>query len=360
MDSEPSTPGMMVGSINLPTTTSTTTSPTSGGCRSCGEKRKLDELKTRVHQQATAAAHHISLPFEKAYKVGDVLGKGGFGTVYAGLRVRDSRPVAIKHVAKAKVTEWSVLSGRRVPLELKLLYSVQSVPGVIQLLDFYERQDSYIYVMERPNHSKDLFDYITERRALHEEIAKHFFQQVVNTVISCHARGVVHRDIKDENLLVDLKTGQLKLVDFGSGAFLKEDAYTEFDGTRVYSPPEWIQLSRYHAGPMTVWSLGVLLYDMVQGDIPYEQDEQICSGELRFRKIITRECQSLIVSCLKQRPQDRIRLEDILRHPWFQVSIPLTSSGLATVVEESSSSSDHFGIRIPNKVNPTSELRGSV
>ena len=162
--------------------------------------------------------------------MGEVLGKGGFGTVYAGIRVRDLKPVAIKHVAKCKVTEWSVLSGRKIPLELRLLHAVQSVDGVIQLLDFYERSDSFIYVMERPTNSKDLFDFITEKKALHEEVAKNFFRQVVETVIACHQKGVVHRDIKDENLLLDLRTGQLKLIDFGSGAFYKEDAYTEYDG----------------------------------------------------------------------------------------------------------------------------------
>jgi serine/threonine protein kinase len=197
----------------------------------------------------------------------------------------------------------------------------------IKLLEFYEREDSYIYVMERPAHSKDLFDYITERRALHEEVAKNFLQQIVVTILECHRQGVVHRDIKDENLLVDMKTGELRLVDFGSGAFLKEDAYTEFDGTRVYSPPEWISERRYHAETMTVWSLGILLYDMVQGDIPYEHDEQICSGQLRFRKIVTRDCQNLILRCLQLRPQDRIPLESILQHPWFLNTIPITIGG---------------------------------
>lgn len=118
-------------------------------------------------------------------------------------------------------------------MEICLLKVVSQLTGIIKMLDWLDAGMAYIIVMERPEQVKDLFDYITEKGALDENTAKNFFRQIVESVLSIHKAGVVHRDIKDENILVDLKTGELKLIDFGSGAFLKDTVYLSFDGEHL-------------------------------------------------------------------------------------------------------------------------------
>ena len=146
------------------------------------------------------------------YVIGEVIGKGGFGTVYAGIRKNDGKTIAIKHFSKENVTYWDFIDGRKVPLELKLLSQVQEVKGVISLLDFYESSDSFIIVMEKPTECKVLFDYITEMGPLKEDLARNFFSQLIKIIIACHSKGVIHRDIKDENLIIDTSTLELKLI----------------------------------------------------------------------------------------------------------------------------------------------------
>ena len=167
---------------------------------------------------------------EHAFIIRGVLGKGGFGVVYSGVRMQDGLNVAIKEVPVNKVLEWSMLGERSVPMELRLLYSCQSVPGVVRLIDFYDRGDYFLYIMEYSPSCRDLFDFISQKGPLEENFARELFKQVVDIVIHCYQLGVVHRDIKDENLIIDTNTGKLKLIDFGSGAFRQEEPYTEFDG----------------------------------------------------------------------------------------------------------------------------------
>lgn len=119
-------------------------------------------------------------------------------------------------------------------LEVALMMQTSHIPGVIQILDHFELPDCYVIVMERigtsMNYSKDLFDFISESGALNEDLARHIFQQIVEIITRVHEAGVIHRDIKDENILIDTRTYSVKLIDFGSGAKLHNEAYTDFDG----------------------------------------------------------------------------------------------------------------------------------
>ena len=225
------------------------------------------------------------------------------------------------------------VNGVVVPREIALLLRVVNVPNVIQLVDWIEKPDSFLLIFERPEPVQDLFDFITTQKFLPEVTARSLFQQLVLIVKGCYDAGVVHRDIKDENILVthdEQGKPVLKLIDFGSGAVVtpENSPFTDFDGTRVYSPPEWIRTGTYTGIPAAVWSLGVLLYDMIIGDIPFHSDQEILNSNFSIKSQvpISREVDFLIRSCLRQNPNCRPTLDEILNHPW--VKQPLHSNKL--------------------------------
>ncbi|XP_063250911.1 uncharacterized protein LOC134549273 [Prinia subflava] len=212
---------------------------------------------------------------QELYQLGPQLGSGGFGTVFSGVRLSDGRPVAVKRVARESVLQWP--DGTCVPMEIALMEKVGSgCRFIIQLLDWFE------LVMERPERSRDLLQLLREHGFLSEDKARWLFCQVLCAVQHCTACGVLHRDIKPENLLVDPACGDLKLIDFGCGTFLQERAFTRFAGTQAYSPPELVAMGCYRGDSATVWSLGVLLYAMVCGSLPFKDNRAIVLGQLFF------------------------------------------------------------------------------
>lgn len=270
--------------------------------------------------------------FSKTYTMTTVpLGEGGSGAVYLGTRLCDGKQVAVKKISNR--VRFCTFHGQRVPLEIVLLNRVSSKPsssGVIRMLDYYRVKRGWLIVMERPEESQDFYDYIDSKRCLDEESARSFLFQVIQAICHCHSRGVVHMDIKDENLVLDMKTGELKLIDFGSGDFLDADKlYTAFYGTSVYGPPERLTGGYYHALTSEVWSIGILLYDMVHGDVPFHNEDDIVRGKPVFKHDLSEGCVDLIEWCLSRTPEARPDVRDILKHPWMYERKDETQGGLA-------------------------------
>lgn len=259
--------------------------------------------------------------FDEAYVMHktDVLGTGGWGTVYSGVRKKDNKDVAIKEVEKKNIVQWGLLNQCVVPMEIFLMHKVRHVKSVVHLLDYYETKEAFLIIMEKPSPAQDLFDYVKEQKYLSESVARNFFQQIVQTIIEIQLCGVVHRDIKDENILVNLHTKELKLIDFGTGAYLDQDLRKNFCGTKIYTPPEFMLNGLYYGMAATVWSLGMVLYSMVCGNIPFQHKKDVLQHKLFFPSGLSLEVMDLIKKCLSFRPYNRPSFNEILLHPWMKV-----------------------------------------
>ncbi|XP_059347145.1 LOW QUALITY PROTEIN: serine/threonine-protein kinase pim-1-like [Ammospiza nelsoni] len=193
--------------------------------------------------------------------------------------------VAIKRVSRECISQWMRLSkGALVPLELVLLWKVSwpGSRGVMQLLDLFEVPEGFALLMEGPQLVQDLWYFLHERQFLTEPVVGGLFCQVLEAVRRCSSRGVLHHHIKAENILVHLAMGKAKIIDFGCGTILQDTFYTRMSGTPEYSPPEWILFDCYHGQPATIWSLGILLYELVCGHLPFHRNEDIVWDQLFF------------------------------------------------------------------------------
>ncbi|CAF0942075.1 unnamed protein product [Adineta ricciae] len=257
-------------------------------------------------------------PLHARYLIAHKLASGGFADVYAGVRKKDGMPVALKVIPRKRVTEINTPDGK-LPLEVVLLRRVAKVKNVIHMLEYFIHNDQLVIVLERPEHCCDLYDFICERSGgLDERLARDFFKQILQILKDVHACGVLHRDIKDENFLVDMRSGQLYLIDFGSGALLHDEIYTDFEGTQCYAAPEWVTCRRYFGLPQTVWSLGILLYDLVCGDVPFPDDLAIIKCQPQFPNHLSQECIQLIEQCLSIRSSERPTLDQCLQSEWLK------------------------------------------
>lgn len=274
------------------------------------------------------------------YSLRAVLSDSDNGTVFSGRRRIDNAAVAIKRIMKSKVKRWHMIKEKSVPMEIALLRKVNETrhAGVVTLLEWFECSDCFLLVMARPTPVLDLFDYVSEKKRLDETTSKQIFVQVVQAMIHCHQRSVLHRDIKLENILVKTDTLISTIIDFGCGTHLHSNLYKDFAGTPQYYPPEYYICKQYHGLPAAVWSVGVMLYAMLCGRLPFASAHEIVhlepSWHGSFCRKISPAAKDLVEHMLKKQPRRRLQMQEILKHRWLKNTKYDATTGHVTIIQE--------------------------
>ncbi|XP_011289379.1 NUAK family SNF1-like kinase 2 isoform X2 [Felis catus] len=277
--------------------------------------RLIKSPKPQMKKQAVKRHHHKH-NLRHRYEFLETLGKGTYGKVKKA-RESSGRLVAIKSIRKDRIKdEQDLMHIRR---EIEIMSSLNH-PHIIAIHEVFENSSKIVIVMEYASRG-DLYDYISERQRLSEQDARHFFRQIVSAVHYCHQNGVVHRDLKLENILLDAN-GNIKIADFGLSNLYRQGEFLQtFCGSPLYASPEIVNGKPYTGPEVDSWSLGVLLYILVHGTMPFDgQDhktlvKQISNGSYREPLKPSDAC-GLIRWLLMVNPTRRATLEDVASHWW--------------------------------------------
>ena len=254
------------------------------------------------------------------YKYGRLLGKGAFGKVNLALHVLTGRLVAIKSINKTKLL--NERQKRKMLIETSIMKTLSKSNNIVKIYETYETKKHYCIVMEYIC-AGDLLSYIKKRGKLTEQVAKFIFKQIVLTLQYIHDHNIVHRDIKLDNILIDLDNN-IKICDFGVSKIIKNnESMIEQCGTPAYIAPEILLNRGYEGFGVDIWSSGVVLYAMLSGTVPFKGNnikdlhDLIIKGEYTPIKDISKEATHLIKNIFEVDPKKRITTKDILVHPWL-------------------------------------------
>ncbi|KAL0404767.1 UNVERIFIED_CONTAM: SNF1-related protein kinase catalytic subunit alpha KIN10 [Sesamum radiatum] len=258
------------------------------------------------------------------YKIGKTLGFGLSGKVKLAVHKLTGFKVAIKIFDVRSIANVEAEKVRREINIMKQLFH----PHIVRLFEVIDTP-SYVYVVMEYMSSGELFYYLTEKGKLHEDEARRFFQQIISGVEYCHQHLVVHRDLKPENLLLDSEHN-IKIADFSLGNAMRDGHFLKTCcGSPNYAAPELI-CGKLYAGPeVDVWSCGVILYTLLCGRLPFDDDNfaglyaKIKSGVYTAPNHLSESARDLISRILVVDPMQRISIPEIRRHPWFQKHLPL-------------------------------------
>lgn len=255
------------------------------------------------------------------YKYGRLLGRGAFGKVNLSLHVLTGRLVAIKTINKSRLT--SERQKAKIAIETSIMKSLFGSNYIVKIFETFETQKHICIVMEYIC-AGDLLSFIRKRSKLTESTAKYIFKQILLGLKFIHSHNIIHRDIKLDNILIDLDNN-IKICDFGvSKRITKNDTMTEQCGTPAYMAPELFKEGGYHGFGADLWSAGVVLYAMLSGTVPFKGDNLKESYSLTI-KGASPEANHLIRCLLEVDPKNRITIERALIHPWL-VGVDVTNN----------------------------------
>ncbi|KAJ3100280.1 hypothetical protein HDU97_002371 [Phlyctochytrium planicorne] len=261
---------------------------------------------------------HSSLKRVKDYILLETIGKGTFGKVKLAQHVGTKEKVAIKSILKANVKTMKQMNS--VQREIRLMKLLHH-PHIVQVKETLEDANQIFLVMEYAA-GGDLYDFIKQHKPVSEETCRYFFRQILSAVDYCHKNSVIHRDLKPENCLID-DFGNIKIIDFGFGnTFHKDRTLDTYCGSPYYAAPEMIRGTPYVGPEVDIWSLGVILYAMLMGSLPFDHSDQsqmyslILKGYYTPLENVSESVAKLIARILTVDPQQRAKMAEILNHPW--------------------------------------------
>lgn len=273
------------------------------------------------------------------YLIQKEIGEGGYGKIHSAIERNSGKPVVIKEVHTTKSRSSSGESNRdSVPREVLVMGILSSTPGVVKIIEYVRKTASYIIIMHpilptsflQPRKNlqpvTDLYKRTQSLGPPTEGEAKDILKQLLNIIKRIRRLGIYHRDIKEENIIIDNHTNKITLIDFGCAALMSRNCkYIKFRGTLTHAPPEWFTKGSYKEEEQTVWSIGITLYTLLLSKLPFESEEETKRAKLRFpqRPKITTEARNLIEQCLRPQEKHRITLEGIMSHQWLSQVKPL-------------------------------------
>ena len=253
------------------------------------------------------------------YKIGRSIGHGAFGKVNIALHVLSGQIVSIKSFNKKK----NIFSLNKIKNEVKIMSKLRKHNNIVKLFELFETEEHYCLVMENIV-GGNLLNAINKMNKIPENLAKIIFKQLIKTLQYIHSNGIVHRDIKPDNILLDLDN-TIKICDFGVSKIIPEgQLIRDSCGTPAFVAPEILLDYPYDPYPTDIWSSGVVLYAMTTGFFPFrgvnetQLHESILSGSFPKYKDISNELNDLLTKILNINPKKRISLKNILLHQWFK------------------------------------------